>query len=689
MVARVRENSSLSCSEAGVSWALTREISPRRTVRVYVEDASGTIVNSCPTARYMSAGMPSTTWAMNLAGTDGLYRFVCFDLDAKTPEAAERVPADLQQLTQLLDELRIAYVVCASGPTGGRHVWIALAEHQAGDRVAQLARFARAMLPTLDITPLSNPATGCVRPPGAPHRSGGASVLLQGTIDTLRVATTTGADIAALLGRLEAIAAAQAPDPDTMPAAGPLPVDDHGHIYLPGARRPLAAAAAVALDDQDAALGDASATLWTILLGAAAARWRHEDVAVLVNDRPGLEHVRTVRDRSGRARRPLRGPNSAAAVLRRQWDKAVRQIASSDRQGSDPTFEARAAAIAAHVRGLQARADAAHGRWHHHRSGPADRRVLDVLSALALEAVSCRLEADIRRVALLAGIGRETARTALQRLARDGWIAQAAEAAGPHAAHWTIDPQNVFPRETDPTWSQADPPRGSAERSSLLRDLHTRTSAARHDVFTPSRALGLRTGNLYARLTDTPQTSGTLALQLGAPLGWVVDRLIVLELHGLARADSNGWTMPAEDLRDAIAVVLEVDGRLEARRRRYELERELWAWWQAEQVWMNTPPHKRERRRPGPGQLALLPDVGTNRHGAHPRREDGTADFGLARSYIEHPALHTTVPGPVPVTGVDRLVAEILGGCLVRTERHGRVPVEISDDVGLDVLVGA
>ena len=131
------------------------------------------------------------------------------------------------------------------------------------------------------------------------------------------------------------------------------PIDDHGHVYLPGVRRSLSPAAAAALRDREAAQVDASATLFRVLLGAAAARWRYADVAALVDAQPGLEHVRTARDGSGRTRRPSHGAQSPARILRRQWDKAVRQIAGSGIQGTDPTVDARSGAIAALVRILQ------------------------------------------------------------------------------------------------------------------------------------------------------------------------------------------------------------------------------------------------------------------------------------------------------------------------------------------------
>ncbi|MFB8191331.1 hypothetical protein ACFC14_18590 [Microbacterium sp. NPDC055988] len=622
----------------------------------------------------MSRGVPSTSWAMSLAGTDHRYRFLCFDLDVKTPAAADQMPRDLQLLTSLLDELRIAYVVCVSGPTGGRHVWVALSDHQDAAAVAQLGRLAKASLPTLDYGMLSNPVAGCARPPGAPHRLGGASVPVAGSLDALRAPSTSNADFQALTDRFAELALARpAESEQSAPETGPLPVDEHGRLYLPGARRDLSPDVAAAVDT--AVTGDASATLWKILLGAAAARWRHADVAALVMEgKPGLERVRTIPGATGRVARPRGGSKSPAAVLRTEWDKAVRQIASSGAQGSDPTFESRAAAIATHVRELQERADASVGRWQR-GAGPTERRILDVLSVLALQAVNARVEADIRRLAVLAGIGRETARTALRSLASDGWIVRAAVAEGPHGALWSIDPKNVLHRESDPSRSQADTPRGSAERETLLQTLTRRIHAATHDVFSHGGSLGLRTGNLFARLTEQPSPTPAIAAGLGVSVGWVASRLSVLGQFGLAEHHVEGWTVPGVDRRGAVAELLNVAGRLEARRRRYDVERELWAWWRAEEEWMSTPPHKR-RRRPGPTQLALLPDAGTNRHGAHPRRADGTADYRVARAIIEGVPVETAVAraGDAAST-VEEIIGRVLGGRLVATEPvHAEIP---------------
>jgi hypothetical protein len=94
-----------------------------------------------------------------------------FDLD----RAKGDIERDVDELTTLLEAAEVRYLVCVSGPGRGLHVWVPVAPTAAAV-VRSLARAAARRLPSLDISPLSNPKTGCVRPPGAPHRAGGWSV---------------------------------------------------------------------------------------------------------------------------------------------------------------------------------------------------------------------------------------------------------------------------------------------------------------------------------------------------------------------------------------------------------------------------------------------------------------------------------------------------------------------------------
>ncbi|OMH32541.1 hypothetical protein [Tersicoccus sp. Bi-70] len=600
-------------------------------------DADGQILNAYTGHRRTAGDEPDRPWAVYLAGPDSRYRLLCFDLDAKTPDARHAAARDADVLAGLLHDAGLPAVVCESGPSGGRHVWAALAESVDADTTATLARLARHLCPTLDLAPLTNPATGCARPPGAPHRAGGHSVVLTGNVTTLTAPTGTRAQVIRLVENVAQLVDDAEPARAELTPHAPLPVDEHARLYLPGPRRPLPAFAQTALEE-DAAAGDASAVLWRILIGAAAARWRHADIAALADTSPGLEHVRSTRDRGNRH---PRGRYEAAGLLRRQWDKAVRHVATrAGRTGEDPTFDPRADAIATTVRSLQARAAAAGGRWTT-GGGPADRRILDALSVLTLQALSAAVEADTRRLALMAGIGRETARTALLRLSQDGWIAQAKPAEGPHGAIWTIDPTQDIHKFPIQARSQADPRpagAGSAERSLLLTTLTTRLTAAAHDLFTPSPGLGHLAGNLYAHTSQSPLPLLELADLTGATPPQVSRAVDALQAAGVLLASDAGYRRPASDTRRAAATRAGITGRLAARTRRYTSERAQWAWWQAEHAWMTAPRRLAPHRRPGPGQLTLLPDPGTNAYGAYPRRSDGRADHHAARQLLNERA---------------------------------------------------
>lgn len=643
-------------------------------MRVAAVDAYGAVLNEYRPGgdRRVDDDAPQRPWAVYLAGTDHRYRLLAFDLDAKTPDAAPAAERDSLTIAAILADAGLAAVICESGPTGGRHVWTALSESVDAETIATLARLMRHLCPTLDLAPLTNPATGCVRPPGAPHRAGGASRVLSGDAAALAAPRGTVQHVHAIVERLaasitpESVAASD--------ATNEIPTDAHQRLYLPGPRRELPPASAAALDE-NAAHGDASSTLWRVLIGAAAARWRHADVAALVDQHAGLEHLRSRRE--GAARAP-RSSAAAAAILRRQWDKAVRYVAGSDRRrGSDPTFDARASDVAAHVRALQERADAAAGRWSR-GGGPADRRVLDALSVLALQAVSTVLEADIRRLALHTGLGRETARTSLHRLAADGWIARDSCADGPHGARWNIDPHYVLHRNPGVTRSQADPrpgtlpAAGSALRRLLLDELTARAAASRHDVFTYGRSLGLHAGNIYARLTSAPTPLARLAARLADDASTLLAPLQLLSRYGLTRENTLGWLATELERRDVAAATLVVTGRLDARRARYRLERELWAWWQAEQTWM-TSRRTQKRSRHHPTQFALLPDAQLNRHGGHPRRPDGRADYRVARTYVR--VANGEIPPPA-IAPVDSVAAGPLRRAFERAEKRAHVIFE-------------
>ncbi len=532
-------------------------------------------------------------------------------------------------------------MVCASGPNGGRHVWLALTEGVDPELVASLARITKRLCPRLDTAPLTNATTGCVRPPGAPHRSGGTSVVITGDVAALITPATTPGQLTALTAAVIAAAPPAPPTPaETAASAGAIAVDERGHPYLPGERRALPARSAAALETTPT--GGVSEALWSVLLGAAAARWHHSDVAAHLTTAPGLEHARSAR--AGRTRTP-RSSRAGAAVLAHQWARAVRHVATSGRQvGDDPTFDARAGHLAAIVRDLQARAHVCPGRWER-GTGPAQRRVLDALCAYALRAVRADVEADIRRLALDVGIGRESARTALLALAADGWIARTHEATGVTAAQWTITPPVVIPRSSQDHRPQADsrpsttptsPPilsiegLGIAERAAALAQITDRITAYAHDAFT-HQGLGIAAGNTYASIPTTEPESTSAPASSASARG-----LAALASAGLICGGPIAWTRAPLERRDVVAATYTgASGLLERRERAYRLERAAWVLWQDELARMKAPMRTSPARQPGPGQRSLLPGHGDDLvRLIHPRGADGRADFPAARALV-------------------------------------------------------
>jgi len=630
------------------AWSLARALSPHPRVRIADVDDAGAIANSYPATLPAAGPAPADgrPWAIHLADDRGRYRLLGFDLDAKRGPAT----TDVQRLRELLTRAGLPHVVCVSGPGGGRHVWAALAEPVTAAVVAGIARGLSDLLPSLDPIPLLNPRTGALRPPLAPHRHGGRSEVIAGQLADLTRPVATAAHVLTLAGLAQADQLG--PDPE-QPARGRLglAVDEHGHRHLRGARRPLTARSRAALYEQPSPAADTSVVLRTALCGAVHARWRFADVQALLATAPGLEHVRSRATGRGADRQPY-PEHEARKRLAAEWDRAVGFVAAHPvGPAADPAFQDRQDTVAAAVAAVQRRADASPGRWAQ-GGGPADRRVLDIACRLMLDAVRADIELDTRRAGDLTGISRETARIALQRLTRDGWLLPAAAAAGVHGAHWTLpttppcnDRDRPAPELSTPVVGEGlsqentrpgcPPANYSAWRSHLTH----RTATLRHDALTHA-GLGHHTARVYQALTTTPTDLVDLMARTGYSrprLSRLLDRLAT---HQLARTDRRGrWRLRGRTHTGGTrlgraARTLGVLGVLVDRGRRYAVERAAWAWWTDELAWRRAPAAAK-RRSPGAGQLELVPTAGGRRHhGRHPVDDRGRADYAAALAHL-------------------------------------------------------
>ncbi|MGC5027979.1 hypothetical protein ACLQ3K_24760 [Tsukamurella sp. DT100] len=607
------------------------------------------------------AAAPAEPWAVHLTDARFQFRLLGFDFDAKgaTEEIRARARAAAQhaadELARMLQQCGIEYVACESGPSRGRHVWVALAETMDLDDVVELADLARSVFGrvteggawVLDIGMLCNRTMGLLRPPGAPHPAGGASTILAGDPAVLLPAgrSTTRAQVAALSRLLTAARAAQPVDDRYADGAArtvTVAEADDGHLWIPGTRREIAGQALAKLHAPIAPDVDTSDVLFSLLCSCARAHWTFTEVHTRLAALPGMEHARTRRSKHNpdvREPRPRKGSQSPKRVLAADWQRAVRFLEANsvtfDEDGiNDHDFARRTAIVGAQTAAIQCRADADMRRWSI-RGGAADRLVLDALCEIADTVVQLSVGADIRTLAERAGVSRETSRRALIRLAQNGaWVSLHTEHAGPHAAVWSLTtaygpalatttpdaetctaggppgsssegtihvslgatgPDGAVPLPSNPPLATED---GPMERRRAIAEASRRRDLATHDAFTGTGREDLSTWDalVYSRLPIVPARIEDV-LPRSTPVEALVSAVERLHACGLIELETDGTVRRLHKAaRDGYAAVAGTVGTLDARIEQHRLERELWAWWLDEMMWTTTA-GRSERRR--------------------------------------------------------------------------------------------
>lgn len=610
------------------------------------DDVHDEIANRYNTWWPLKDAAPHYPWAMLLAGTDQRYRFVPFDFDTSKGNAAY----DGGRMSYWLDELNIPHIVCISGPSGGRHVWLALSDSASAGDVATLASLTKQLLPSLDVRPLENPLTGAVRPPGSPHRRSGFSEP-QGPLTALLEPSVTSDQLAALRDFLIDAGASIVVPPTSLQKGTAYGAG--GHPYLLGTKRPLSRRIRSILSSPPD--DDASLTVAIVLAGCAQARWRHEDVIELARESPALEHLRS--QRAGSDRRIPRSDRAAASTLKAAWRHAVTYVASRpvvDRNGDDPEFEQRTEDVAAAVSRAQDRADAMPGLWglggaatarRRRRGTHSHRAVLNALCLYMAQAVSLEVETDVRRLSADTGYGRtwvEQALLALQAPAGDdpetGWIVRVGSTEGAHGQRYRLA-ERFSTELSDQDWSQARVrPRLAVphrDRSWWINYLSLDLDVLNHDAFAAPGSLGRTAGLVYKHLPPGATVQlPDLVRSTALPPHELRGRLQRLTSHGLVRRAPGGWARPDADLRDLVAQRLGVAGYLDDRAARYGAERRVWAWWLAEYAWM-TKTHKKRKARRMPTGVVLFAQNDRPDYSRYPRGPDHRGDHREARRLVD------------------------------------------------------
>lgn len=442
-------------------------LSPRRKVRTATADPAGWVNDyepDHPVAQLKTLD-PARPVAMHLAPWQDHrrsgFRYWVGDCDAKVVDAAQ-ADADAQLLSDIAELCGIQTVTSCSGPSAGRHVWMAAGQELIPTELAlRIADAAERCCPTFDRSPMTNARTGSVRPPGSPHRAGGHAHLLDHQVEEAVAILAQGSSLSAfyefadfLEARAEALAPAPARQPNTAPGQVPVaaavrptprhhgglppsivengdPVrvietDAEGALRLQGPKRAPSEHTREALARTLTADDDHSAHAFAVLLGMVLAGWTRADVARIIRDprtSSGLEWFRTTR--AAGAFRTVHSTAERDRRLARQWHLAVHAAARLPRTRLD---EDTAPDVTAAVNSLLSRMQAAGAttdRWTR-QSGPADRAILIAVAHQALIAVSLTLDLDVRRLALLIGYSQQTANVGLGRLFLDGWLLEIA-----------------------------------------------------------------------------------------------------------------------------------------------------------------------------------------------------------------------------------------------------------------------
>ena len=528
--------------------------SPRPYVRV---DSRKT--HSFAATRRLADGAPGeeTPFALHLTDESGRFRLLALDFDAH--HAGSTATADLTRCTTALTAASIEHLVCSSGPGGGYHVWIRLGTAVSPHRLAPIVKAFAAAWPSLDLGPLTNPRTGCVRAPGAPHRAGGASVPLTSphirpvSLRALRTVVTQ-------LTHPQHAGSAATASADVGAAPIPVHTDVQGHPYLAGPRRPMSAQIRALARTRVAAQSDASAIGWSILLACAHARMRYDDLhqAAFTDCWPGLETIRTQRTSAGE-RTPRFDPH---AELARQWAKAV-TAASYTRPSTAAPSPARRAAEEA-VADLLARMNAQPHRWTG-KTGSQDRLVLLGLAARTLAAAAETVQLSERDWAIAVGLTRDVVTSRLKVLVQQGWIARVQRSAGPWAAVWRVGRPGGGKQRS-----------GAVFSAELEQRLQGELERARADIW-HARSLGVLGLRVWELLSSERLSVKQVAARLGVCASTVRSKIAALQSYGLAT--SSGRAYQGRSRLARAAALAGVTGAHADRVRLYRLQSAVFVWW--------------------------------------------------------------------------------------------------------------
>jgi hypothetical protein len=504
--------------------------------------------------------------AVLIYGRDGLCRTLALDFDSSVSGGEARVEADVRAVTILLYDHGARWIEDRS-PNGGRHIYVPLSEPMTFLQARAMVEALATRYRSLDPTPHQNLRHGCIRTPGATHKSGGTQQLAMSLSMAMDVATNRNA--AAVMSRLarslhaelEAVAKERVTT-EQVPAVAP-----SGAPEIMSRRIMVIATQGTY---ETSRYESPSEARQAVLVAAAAAGMQLTDIQRRIQQGvwPGLAQFYT-----------RYSPSQRVGSLRRDWARAARFVGSNpENKHVLKTNTSEPSSQGGWVQGFEPGSDNEHRfirswrgalalsetRYQTSRIGLGRRLVLRSLGAAAHMKGSRVVEFGVRSLAISSGI-EPTAVAAHLRALRseaDPLIRHVGEARGIHGDQYEL----VIPQHLQDVADKRSWPAGKL-----------------HALRPAFRELGSAAAFVYEALEDLPTTPpvSDIVRRTGLSRSAVHGALEVLAAWSLAERTPAGWSITLGTNLNAVAEVLGVLETVLEQVIRYKQQRELWREWLA------------------------------------------------------------------------------------------------------------
>ena len=550
---------------------------------------------------------PDQPAAVRIFDEHGYARCLPADLDSSRG-GPDQVARDLARLKSLLSRCG-GQVITDRSPNGGMHLYVPWQQPVPFTELRPVMQALATLLPTLDIQPTVNVLSGCLRPPGSRHRTGGWQELTTPLPDARAIAAAGNpprvwANLRALLLPHGTELSSTAARPTDQPALRPR-ADQPLDLALPGAaaggagpherqahleRLPLPRRRALSADTlhiaqhgvyDPARYATPSQARQRVVAAAAGAGWSYAELLEQLHAGhwPGLASFYSRYRSRHRVERLAADWNGAITWIRsRQPAPATKQKRAYNSHTREPTTHGgepdSRQAPASTTASQSPRTRESSGEYQYVRTwwnaalrlersryvgrqGLTRRLLLRALANAAQKKGSRYLEFGCRSLSLAMGVDHSTAAAALRALRSepDPLLVLLENRRGVRGDLYEL----TVPDEVQDSIDRRPWKAGSIQ--------------AIHPAF---RALGLPVAFVYEQLVaGPPQTSLDLAERALVSHRAAQQALKTLSTHGLATRTPTGWLRGARTL-DCVARELGVDEVLEEIKLRHRRQRQTW-----------------------------------------------------------------------------------------------------------------